>query len=68
MIIASCGHQVTAETQRFVSAAYVDRLGNKCVSYKTVCDRCEDDYKDCLFESEQERDAWLSGAIEKAVW
>lgn len=65
MMIFSCGH--TSDDPNFmghnVSIAEYDRLNERCVVYKSVCDRCLVMHQSAgdLLTTEQEIEDWLRG-------
>ena len=62
MIICSCGHEVPDFDHLFtVTARSVDRMGEKALSYMTVCGACEDGYRQrgAIFDNNDDGFRWL---------
>jgi hypothetical protein len=66
MMIFSCGHDNKDSPDFYghnVSVAEYDRMHERCVSYKTVCERCLSMYKATgdLLHTEEQIEEWLKG-------
>lgn len=44
-IIGSCGHELKDVEGNFISFKDIDRMGERCTVYKTVCDECAEWYQ-----------------------
>lgn len=59
MIIATCGHKVTEETENFINTKDYSRGGDRVVSSQTVCNECLSLYKDEILYTKKQEEKWL---------
>lgn len=59
MIIATCGHEVTFETENFINTKDYSRGGDRVVSSQTVCNKCLKFYKKTILKTKEEEEKWL---------
>ena len=62
-IRATCGHEITDEwfvhNKGSIATKEHTREGQRCTSYRLVCEKCLPTYKDIILKNKAEEKKWL---------